>query len=104
VGGPANNAGLVFLNPRGSIGASLPRFGAHSAIAEETSALIAAATSGSHVPFSFYFLFIRRAARPGENGLTVPCGCMVGWRGREDPPNELSRGFWSGVTGERAGE
>lgn len=98
VGGPANNAGLVFLNPRGGIGASrsvasLPRpcparpalvrpskrnRQVTSALATTTTTAVAA--SGSHVPFSFYFLFIRRAARPGENGLTVPRGCAEGRR------------------------
>lgn len=125
VGGPANNAGLVFLNPRrGILAVSLPlpsclflcpgpaRRSFHrpserrrviSALtaAAATATAAAAATSGSRVPFSFYFLFIRRTARPGENGLTVPrmrgegeggMGRRWGGEGRGgDPPNELSR-------------
>lgn len=50
--------------------------------------------SGSRVPFSFYFLFIRRAARPGENGLTVPCGCANGREDKGECRRMNYRGFW----------
>lgn len=53
--------------------------------------------AGANVPFSFYFLFIRRAARPGENGLTVS---PVDARGEPTEGKEIRRmnyrSFWSG--------
>lgn len=98
VGGPANNAGLVFLNPRRGISETraAPSSPGPSRSERNRRVTSALAASGSRVPFSFYFLFNRRATHPGENGLTVPYGSReIRGRGPEgeigDPSNELSR-------------